>query len=286
MRDAARRRRRSSRRRRPGEPTYAEKLTVDEFELDPAAPAGGAAPARCAAGNPRPGAWIVVDGKRLKVWRAHVRGRSVRARRGAARRQARDAVRRVGRRPPRRGAVRDDRRNVTPREGRARRAGPGRGGRVRERPAARRCCARAAWSNGSGRRPPSSSTARCAGAARSTRCSSRCSIATSTTSTRRCAPRCGSASYQLVEGVAPHAAVGETVGAPGARAAREGVRRTRCCAGWPRSARRGRWPEGDSVTAVGVRTSMPDWIVARLFADLGVDDADGRARDRERARRR
>ena len=30
---------------------------------------------------------------------------------------------------------------------------------------------------------------------------------------------------------------------------------------------------------------MPDWIVARLFADLGVDDAAGGARDRERTRR-
>jgi methionyl-tRNA formyltransferase len=26
------------------------------------------------AGNPRPGAWLTVDGKRLKVWRGHVDG--------------------------------------------------------------------------------------------------------------------------------------------------------------------------------------------------------------------
>jgi 16S rRNA (cytosine967-C5)-methyltransferase len=35
------------------------------------------------------------------------------------------------------------------------------------------------------------------------------------------------------------------------------------------------WPEGDSVEALGVRTSMPDWIVTRLVADLGVEDARG-----------
>ncbi|MGZ6973388.1 MAG: methionyl-tRNA formyltransferase [Acidimicrobiia bacterium] len=56
-----------------GEPTYAEKLTVDEFELDPAAPAADLA-RLVRAGNPRPGAWILVDGKRLKVWRGHVDG--------------------------------------------------------------------------------------------------------------------------------------------------------------------------------------------------------------------
>jgi methionyl-tRNA formyltransferase len=54
-----------------GEPTYAEKLTVEEFELDPTAPPEELA-RRVRAGNPRPGAWTRVDGKRLKVWRAHV----------------------------------------------------------------------------------------------------------------------------------------------------------------------------------------------------------------------
>jgi len=53
-----------------GEPTYAEKLTVEEFHLDPSRP-----PAELArlvrAGNPRPGAWMVVDGKRVKVLAAH-----------------------------------------------------------------------------------------------------------------------------------------------------------------------------------------------------------------------
>jgi methionyl-tRNA formyltransferase len=56
-----------------GETTYAEKLTVEEFELDPdAAPVDLVRIVRAA--NPRPGAWTTVDGKRLKVWRAHVEG--------------------------------------------------------------------------------------------------------------------------------------------------------------------------------------------------------------------
>jgi methionyl-tRNA formyltransferase len=56
-----------------GEPTYAEKLTVDEFALDPSAPAEQL-DRLVRAGNPRPGAWILVEGKRLKVWRGHVEG--------------------------------------------------------------------------------------------------------------------------------------------------------------------------------------------------------------------
>ncbi len=81
--------------------------------------------------------------------------------------------------------------------------------------------------------------------------------------------------YQLVEGVAPHAAVGETVGAlarvaPRAKGFVNAVLRRVADLGppWP-------WPDGDSVHAVGVRTSMPDWIVDRMFTDLGVED--GRA---------
>lgn len=53
-----------------GEPTYAEKLTVDEFRLDPARPATDLA-RLVRAGNPRPGAWCTVEGKRVKVMRAH-----------------------------------------------------------------------------------------------------------------------------------------------------------------------------------------------------------------------
>jgi methionyl-tRNA formyltransferase len=54
-----------------GEPTHAAKVTVDEFRLDPAR--GAATLARLVrAGNPRPGAWTVVGGRRLKVLRAHV----------------------------------------------------------------------------------------------------------------------------------------------------------------------------------------------------------------------
>jgi methionyl-tRNA formyltransferase len=53
-----------------GEPTYADKLTVEEFELDPNRPAAELARI-VRAGNPRPGAWMRVGGRRVKVWRAH-----------------------------------------------------------------------------------------------------------------------------------------------------------------------------------------------------------------------
>jgi len=52
-----------------GEPTYAEKLAVDEFRIDGSRPAVDVARV-VRAGNPRPGAWMVVEGKRIKVWRA------------------------------------------------------------------------------------------------------------------------------------------------------------------------------------------------------------------------
>jgi methionyl-tRNA formyltransferase len=53
-----------------GEPTYASKLTVDEFQLDPRRDAVELARV-VRAGNPRPGAWLSVGGRRLKVLRAH-----------------------------------------------------------------------------------------------------------------------------------------------------------------------------------------------------------------------
>lgn len=53
-----------------GEPTYAEKLTVDEFRLDPSRPAPEL-DRIVRAGNPRPGAWMTVGGRRVKVWQAH-----------------------------------------------------------------------------------------------------------------------------------------------------------------------------------------------------------------------
>ena len=58
-----------------GEPTYAEKLTVDEFRLDPARPAAELVRV-VRAGNPRPGAWLRAGGRRVKVWRAHERAES------------------------------------------------------------------------------------------------------------------------------------------------------------------------------------------------------------------
>lgn len=53
-----------------GEPTYAEKLTTEEFRLDPQRPASELA-RLVRAGNPRPGAWMRVNGTRVKVWSAH-----------------------------------------------------------------------------------------------------------------------------------------------------------------------------------------------------------------------
>jgi methionyl-tRNA formyltransferase len=53
-----------------GEPTYADKLAVDEFHLDPTRPAAELARV-VRAGNPRPGAWLHVDGRRVKVLAAH-----------------------------------------------------------------------------------------------------------------------------------------------------------------------------------------------------------------------
>ncbi len=54
-----------------GEPTYAHKLTVEEFRIDPAL---SAAALSCIvrAANPKPGAWAMIDGKRIKVLAAHV----------------------------------------------------------------------------------------------------------------------------------------------------------------------------------------------------------------------
>ena len=54
-----------------GDATYADKLTVDEFRLDLDHPVEELA-RLVRAGTPRPGAWIEIDGARLKVWRAHV----------------------------------------------------------------------------------------------------------------------------------------------------------------------------------------------------------------------
>lgn len=54
-----------------GAPTYAEKLTVDEFALDLDAPATDLV-RLVRAGNPRPGAWLADGDTRIKVWRAHV----------------------------------------------------------------------------------------------------------------------------------------------------------------------------------------------------------------------
>ena len=53
-----------------GEATHAPKLTVEEFRLDARRPAEELM-RLVRAGNPRPGAWATVGGRRLKVLRAH-----------------------------------------------------------------------------------------------------------------------------------------------------------------------------------------------------------------------
>ena len=52
-----------------GEPTYADKLSVEEFAIDWSRPAIEIDRV-IRAGNPRPGAWTTAGGQRLKVWRA------------------------------------------------------------------------------------------------------------------------------------------------------------------------------------------------------------------------
>jgi methionyl-tRNA formyltransferase len=56
-----------------GEPTYADKLTVEEFAIDATRPADELA-RLVRAGNPRPGAWCTVGGRRVKLWRARPSG--------------------------------------------------------------------------------------------------------------------------------------------------------------------------------------------------------------------
>lgn len=53
-----------------GAPTYAEKLTVEEFELRPTLTVEDLL-RLVRAGNPKPGAWLQIEGARVKVWRAH-----------------------------------------------------------------------------------------------------------------------------------------------------------------------------------------------------------------------
>jgi 16S rRNA (cytosine967-C5)-methyltransferase len=71
--------------------------------------------------------------------------------------------------------------------------------------------------------------------------------------------------YQLEAGVAPHAAVGETVAVTPARARGfvNGVLRSLAASGPP-------WPTADTAA---IDLSYPDWIVERLTTDLGADDA-------------
>jgi len=55
-----------------GDPTYADKVAVEEFELDVASSTAAELVRVVRAGNPRPGAWSTVRGARVKVWHARV----------------------------------------------------------------------------------------------------------------------------------------------------------------------------------------------------------------------
>jgi methionyl-tRNA formyltransferase len=55
-----------------GEPTSADKLTLEEFRLDPHRDDAPTLERVVRAGNPRPGAWTTIGGRRLKVLRAQV----------------------------------------------------------------------------------------------------------------------------------------------------------------------------------------------------------------------
>ncbi|MFN8036037.1 MAG: 16S rRNA (cytosine(967)-C(5))-methyltransferase RsmB [Acidimicrobiia bacterium] len=87
----------------------------------------------------------------------------------------------------------------------------------------------------------------------------------------RAAVRLGA--YQLRHGVAPHAAVSATVDAAGRSAARS---RGFVNAVLRALARAADWsvPGGETVEALGVRTSHPDWIVAELVSTFGRDGAE------------
>lgn len=76
--------------------------------------------------------------------------------------------------------------------------------------------------------------------------------------------------YQLLVGVPPHAAVGETVSAVDdrARGFANAVLRALARIGPPFTL-----PDGDDPSAIGLRTSHPDWIVRALVATFGPTDA-------------
>ena len=84
-------------------------------------------------------------------------------------------------------------------------------------------------------------------------------------SAARAALRLGA--YQLERGVASHAAVGETVAVAPARVRGyvNAVLRALAATGPP-------WP---ALASEGEELSYPDWVLQRLDADLGVDDARG-----------
>ena len=281
-----------------GEPTYAEKLTVDEFRLDPARPAIEL-DRLVRAGNPRPGAWFRIGGRRVKVWRAHPERAGV-----DAPRRARASITPAAALVTAAGVLVLE--EVQP-EGKRPDAGAG----VARRRAFRRASRPGVNADAIGppnsacrsrsRRSSASTTARTrtsclpellrqarVGAPRP--CvrdrarlrngahAARARLPPGRVSSRqidtldpdvRAALRLGA--FQLVTGVSPHAAVGETVGVVQERAA---VSRTACCVRSPAPGRRGRCRPGDDV-----RVDRHPNVASRLdrassfVEELGRDDA-------------
>ena len=79
--------------------------------------------------------------------------------------------------------------------------------------------------------------------------------------------------YQLLEGVAAHAAVGATVGALHGNAARGRTYVNAVLRGLARLGPPWPWPSGEDPAAVAVRTSHPVWIVEVLQREFGPADA-------------
>ena len=273
-----------------GEPTYADKLAVDEFHLDPTRPADELA-RLVRAGNPRPGAWMLVDRHRVKVLRAHPEP-GEQSPDGPRRRwcgPARRSLDRHRRRSPRRGADRgppaDERRRAgspgtgrsscgcpsrdhAPRERRPRRPGPRRGRRVLQpRPPRDAAPHRAERPRPGVRHRPRLRDAPRPAAASTTGSRPICDRPLDELDPPvRAALRLGA--YQLEVGVArARRGGGDRRGRPRPAPAASS---TGSCA--PSPATGPPFPTAARRPAV-VALSYPDWIVERAHRDLGADDA-------------
>ena len=249
-----------------GAPTYADKLTVEEFELRFDRPVGELV-RLVRAGNPRPGAWCTVHGARVKVWDARVGRGAVRAPGRAAGRQGTHGRRRLAARPARAPSVEQLMADPS-----ARLLALDALVRIEDGAYAHILVPEMLRGSSLEDRDRAFVTELVYGTVRSQRRLDDLLERASTRPVRRldrpvrAALRLGA--YQLLHNVPAHAAVDATVDAIGARSPRargftNGVLRALTRLGPP-------WPEPDDVA---VRLSYPDWLVARLTTDLGAADA-------------